>query len=229
MKGLFLIGAVVAVALVTALWSCAKSKPAQAPSVPAEPRENVAIADSDSVVAFDYKRRVVDNGVLRFESCSWARTDGRVRFHHCPLGSREGMMLYNVDGQAALDSLTAALRDTPWQQFPFAPLSEHDYNDNCWPGSNDNCWMVHIKLLSGGEISVACDTETPRAALDIALGELTRRLVERQLAVNEAAALESEFSELSYKPDGNLSQRIDFLPDGTVKGGFDPDAPLNAF
>lgn len=221
MKSLIFI--IVVATLLAGAWACAKSpsKPIENPVEIGEPRENAEVTDSDSVVLFRYESREVVDGKMRFEACEWQKNNGRIMFYYSKLGTREGTHIYNVDGRAALDSITAALRGKRWSLETFAEFDK-------WKDVQ-NCWMFHATLQSGAEICIACEHESPRGDIDVRLNELTRRLVDRQIEINKTSGIESEYSISTLKPDGSLSQRIDYLSDGTVKGGYDPDEPLNSF
>ncbi len=223
MKTLITLASAATAALSIGSWSCAKSPPnhVTSPTEFDESRVNTAITDDDSVIEFYYTRRVTREGQMFFEEGSWSKTDDMIAFYYSRPGTFTGMKFYNVDGQTILDSLTSALRDMALQDYPFEPAKK-------WEGNND-CWTLHIKLLSGVELCVARANETPRDTLDTALSTLVNRLIDRQLEINETDSIESDYSYYQYKPDGSLSQRIDYMSDGTVLGGYNPDDPLSSY
>ena len=83
MKTIIVIVAVAIVAVLS-LASCVScgSSPAPQPETPEVndvPKDNVAIADSDSVACFEYQRREVNGDVVNFELFSWKKVDSDIR------------------------------------------------------------------------------------------------------------------------------------------------------
>lgn len=185
-------------------------------------KTNPSIADSDSVINFRYETyQMKDNGLISavyFVS----KSEDLQYIYYRELGSRFAMSYTGMSLDEALTQLTQAARNLKLDSYPRTPLSKEN--------KDRARWMVEIEYASGDKVKVVEYSNSPRSEQDLAIEQTLIPIFSKVYKeVDELFEKPGEFSSYTYDDNGELSRRIDYLSDGTVRGGYDADDPLATF
>ena len=182
---------------------------------------NPSIEATDTLTDLRYEYYRLDSGrATEVLSISHGQTPEDTYLYSRVLGSREGWGYTNLDARAALDTLAQVVRQFDLPGRRFVALNDED--------ETRSRWMVEAKYASGKVVSVV-EYFTPNDDIEAALRTQVEGVFANLLNRLLSEPLNGEYSCSTYDANGRLTQRIDYLPDGTVRGGYDPDDPNATF
>lgn len=115
-----------------------------------------------------------------------------------------------------------------------APLSSEVQSSGIEPTpleQEDKCrdrWIIELKGTDGKVFSIIGYDLGGKLAKDIA-EKVDKIFLEQVSIINNEEEHLGEYSESKYNAKGELRERIDYLPDGTVMGGYDPEDPIKEY
>lgn len=182
---------------------------------------NPTIDATDTLTDLRYEYHRVDGGrATEVLSISGGKTPEDAYLYSRVLGSIEGWSYTKVDARAALDSLAQVVLKHDLASHRYVALKNED--------TTRSRWMVEAKYASGKVVSVVEYFE-PNDAAEAALRTQVEGIFANLLRRLLSEPLNGDYSCSTYDANDRLTQRIDYLPDGTVRGGYDPDDPTSTF
>lgn len=135
-------------------------------------------------------------------------------------GSSEGWRYASIDNGAIGDLAKV------WKKFKLSSLGQADLSSE--DKSRDR-WIVEATFGADSKRSIIKYLEAQCSEEDTELEEAVSACIHAIITSQDASDRKCAKSKCLYASDGSLLRRIDYAPDGTVRGGYDALDPFAEF